>query len=109
MRINISQAFNGIGTVIAPVLGSYVFFAFDDNRALQNVQWVYLAIACFVFLLAGIFYLSDIPEVTDADMAFQAAETHASEDDKPLRKQYRLFHAAFAQFCYTGAQVAIAR
>jgi FHS family L-fucose permease-like MFS transporter len=27
---------------------------------------------------------------------------------KPFRKQYRLFHATFAQFCYTGAQVAIA-
>lgn len=26
LRINFSQAFNGIGTVIAPVLGSYVFF-----------------------------------------------------------------------------------
>lgn len=109
IRINISQAFNGIGTVIAPVLGSYVFFAFDDVRALQNVQWVYLAIACFVFLLAGVFYLSAIPEVTDADMAFQAAETHAGEDDQPFRKQYRLFHAAFAEFCYTGAQIAIAR
>jgi FHS family L-fucose permease-like MFS transporter len=41
-------------------------------------------------------------------MAFQAEETHASSDIKPFHKQYRLFHAAFAQFCYTGAQVAIA-
>ena len=41
-------------------------------------------------------------------MAFQAEVTHAGTDVKPLRKQYRLFHAAFAQFCYTGAQVAIA-
>jgi FHS family L-fucose permease-like MFS transporter len=41
-------------------------------------------------------------------MAFQAEETHANADIKPFRKQYRLFHAAFAQFCYTGAQVAIA-
>lgn len=41
-------------------------------------------------------------------MAFQATETHAGTDDVPFRKQYRLFHAAFAQFCYTGAQVAIA-
>ncbi|KXX74079.1 L-fucose-proton symporter [Madurella mycetomatis] len=99
IRINVAQAFNGIGTVIAPVLGS----------ALQNVQWVYLAIACFVFLLAIVFYFSDIPEITDADMAFQAAETHAGEDQtQPFRKQYRLFHAAFAQFCYTGSQVAIA-
>ncbi|POR32530.1 l-fucose permease [Tolypocladium paradoxum] len=108
MRINISQAFTGIGSVIAPVLGSYVFFTFDNEKALENVQWVYLAIAAFVFGLAVVFFLSDIPEITDADMAFQAAETHAGESELPFRKQYRLFHAAFAQFCYTGAQVAIA-
>jgi len=41
-------------------------------------------------------------------MAFQAAETHADVDVGPFHKQYRLFHAAFAQFCYTGAQIAIA-
>jgi FHS family L-fucose permease-like MFS transporter len=110
MRINISQAFNGVGTVVAPVLGSYVFFlkTGDDVQALKNVQWVYLAIACFVFVLAAVFYFSPLPEVTDADMAFQAEETHAGSDVKPFWQQYRLFHAAFAQFCYTGAQVAIA-
>ncbi|KAL7792729.1 major facilitator superfamily domain-containing protein [Trichoderma afarasin] len=108
IRINISQAFNGIGTVIAPVLGSYVFFNFSDERALQNVQWVYLAIVVFVLLLASLFFLAKIPEITNADMAFQAQEAHGSSDDQPLWKQYRLFHAALAQFCYTGAQVAIA-
>lgn len=41
-------------------------------------------------------------------MAFQAEATNAGTDVKPFRKQYRLFHATFAQFCYTGAQVAIA-
>ena len=51
---------------------------------------------------------SPIPEITDADMAFQAEETHSGSDIKPFWQQYRLFHAAFAQFCYTGAQVAIA-
>jgi len=113
VRINLSQAFNGIGTVVAPVLGSYVFFAFGDDvagdeRAIENVQWVYLAIACFVFVLAVVFLFSTIPEITDADMAFQAGQTHAGEGDLPFRKQYRLFHAAFAQFCYVGAQVSIA-
>lgn len=51
----------------------------------------------------------------------QAQETHVGVAEKPFRKQYRsfpnpetnneiadkdfrLFHAAFAQFCYTGAQ-----
>jgi MFS transporter, FHS family, L-fucose permease len=54
IRINLAQALNGVGTVVAPVLASYVFFkntGYDDS-ALQNVQWTYLAIACFVFALA---------------------------------------------------------
>lgn len=109
IRINISQAFNAIGTVVAPVLGSYVFFNFDDTKALQNVQWVYLSIAVFVFILAFCFFIARIPEITDADMAFQAEETGSADSDKPFKKQYRLFHASFAQFCYTGAQIAIAR
>lgn len=73
IRINLAQAFNAVGTVIAPVLGSYAFFknVDDSGTSLQNVQWVYLAIACFVFLLAVIFYFSTIPEITDADMMFQ--------------------------------------
>lgn len=123
-----SQAFNGIGTVVAPVLGSYVLFNFDDQAALANVQWVYLSIAAFVLLLAILFLFSNIPEITDAgestlpvfdlesmlkllfieDMAHQAEESHSSAHEKPFIKQYRLFHAAFAQFCYCGAQVAIA-
>lgn len=41
-------------------------------------------------------------------MAFQAEAANAEVEVKPFRKQYRLFHATFAQFCYTGAQVAIA-
>ena len=90
-------------------MGSYVFFNFtSDEEALDNVKWVYLAIAIFVFILAFVFFLSTIPEITDADMAFQANESNANADDKPFWKQYRLFHATFAQFCYTGAQIAIA-
>ena len=61
-------------------------------------------------------------------MPCKAESTHANTDIQPFRKQYRLFHAAFAQFCCkikqinhsptklthktkktdTGAQVAIA-
>ncbi|PSK48381.1 hypothetical protein B9Z65_5557 [Elsinoe australis] len=110
IRINLSQAFNGIGTVVAPVLGSYVIFlrTGEDERAIRNVQWIYLAIACFCLLLAVVFYFSTIPEITDADMEFQASETYSPSANKPFRKQYKLFHAAFAQFCYVGSQVAIA-
>lgn len=62
LRINLAQAFNGIGTVVAPVLGSYVFFkdVGEGSEALRNVQWVYLAIACFVYILAVVFYFATV-------------------------------------------------
>lgn len=106
IRINFAQAFNGIGSVVAPALASYVFFTNtqDSVHSLENVQWVYLGVAVFALCLAVIFFFSNIPEVTDADMEFQIRETHMNGSDKPFWKQYRLFHAAFAQFCYTGAQ-----
>ncbi|KAK1138895.1 hypothetical protein N8T08_001684 [Aspergillus melleus] len=110
IRINLAQAFNGIGTCVAPALASYVFFTSteDDVNALKRVQWVYLAIGIFVFVLAAVFFVSEIPEVTDEDMAFQVSETHVNEQEKSFWKQYKLFHATLAQFTYTGAQVAIA-
>ncbi|KAJ3862723.1 major facilitator superfamily domain-containing protein [Lentinula novae-zelandiae] len=112
LRINIAQAIQAIGTVVGPVLGSYVFFneTGESVDALKTVQWVYLAIGCFVFCLAIVFYFSVIPEVTDADMGQQADLTHGTngDDDKPFWKQYRLFHASWAQFAYTGSQIAIA-
>lgn len=46
IRINLSQAFNGIGTVVAPVLGSYVLFTFSDEKAVNNVQWIYVCSNC---------------------------------------------------------------
>ncbi|KEF61792.1 MFS transporter, FHS family, L-fucose permease [Exophiala aquamarina CBS 119918] len=110
IRINFAQAFNAVGTVVGPVLGSYVFFVSTEDtvQALKSVQWVYLGIAIFVFILAFVFYISYIPEITDADMEFQVQETHVQGSELPFRKQYRVFHAAFAQFTYCGAQVAIA-
>lgn len=110
LRINLAQAVQATGTVVGPVLGSHVFFknTGDDSNSLKSVQWVYLAIGIFVFCLAAVFYIAQIPEVTDADMALQAEETHAGTNDEPFRKQYKLFHAAASQWFYVGAQVAIA-
>ncbi|KAF7341804.1 L-fucose-proton symporter [Mycena sanguinolenta] len=112
LRINLAQAVQAVGTVVGPVLGSYVFFktTADSVNSLKTVQWVYLAIAIFVFCLAVVFFFSVIPEVTDTDMAQQAEITHVGEGqgEKPFWQQWKVFYAAFAQFCYVGAQVAIA-
>jgi len=107
MRLNFAQAIQAIGTVVAPVLASHVFFENVDDRNLTSVQWVYLGIAIFVFLLAGVFFISNIPEITDATMAQQAADSGVFAE-KPLKKQYLLWAAAASQFCYVGSQVAVA-
>jgi len=113
LRLNLAQAFQAIGSVVAPVLASFVIFKDvhgEDSNSLQSVQWVYLGIACFVFLLAIVFVFAPIPEVTDADIAAQSEMTSGDTGyvDKPLRHQYTLFWGTAAQFCYVGSQVAIA-
>jgi FHS family L-fucose permease-like MFS transporter len=57
-RLELSQSFQAVGSVIAPVLASYVIFknVGTDGKDLAAVQYVYLGIACFVALLAVVFY-----------------------------------------------------
>ncbi|KAF1365782.1 MFS general substrate transporter [Lizonia empirigonia] len=97
LRLNLAQAFQAIGSVVAPVLASFVLFKNVDNNSLQSVQWVYLGIACFVFALAVVFFFAPIPEITDADVAAQSDQSAST-----------LFWGVAAQFCYVGAQVAVA-
>lgn len=109
-RLELSQSFQAIGSVVAPLLASRVFFSNTTEDDLSKVQWTYLGIAAFVFLLSIVFFFSKLPEVTDADMELQAEQTTelTGYQEKPLKKQYRLFFGVAAQFCYVGAQVGVA-
>ncbi len=86
-----------------------MFFAktVDDEQGLKNVQWVYLGVACFVALLIVLFFFAPMPEVTDADMNLQETDI-GGEEVGPLKNQYNLFLGVWSQFCYVGAQVAVA-
>jgi MFS transporter, FHS family, L-fucose permease len=109
-RLELSQSFQAVGSVVAPLLASRVFFKNTTSDDLSKVQWTYVGIAAFVFLLAVVFFFSPIPEVTDADMALQAEQCSdlTGYEEKPLRTQYKLFFGVAAQFCYVGAQVGVA-
>ncbi|OIW26461.1 glucose galactose transporter [Coniochaeta ligniaria NRRL 30616] len=109
IRLNLAQAVQGVGSFVAPLLASRVFFAntLDTDQGLKNVQWVYLGVACFVGLLVVLFFLAPMPEITDADMQVQEGEI-GEYDPGPFKKQYNLFLAVWSQFCYVGAQVAVA-
>lgn len=106
-RLELSQSFQAIGSVMAPLLASRVFFDHTSPNDISKVQWTYLGIAGFVFLLAIVFFFTKLPEVTDADMELQAIQIagESGHVEKPLRKQHKLFFGVAAQFCYVGAQV----
>ncbi|KAL4998635.1 major facilitator superfamily domain-containing protein [Aspergillus recurvatus] len=111
IRLNFAQAVQGVGTFVAPLLASRVFFAhtLDTDQGLRNVQWVYLGVACFVALLIVLFFLAPFPEITDADQqALEGMITEGGQEPAPLRKQYNLFLGVWSQFCYIGGQVALA-
>lgn len=109
IRLNLAQGVQGVGSFVAPLLAARVFFAktVDTEQGLKNVQWVYLGVACFVALLIILFYLAPMPEVTDADMDLQEHDI-SDEAVGPFHKQYNLFLGVWSQFCYVGAQVAVA-
>ncbi|KAJ4418983.1 hypothetical protein N0V82_005208 [Gnomoniopsis sp. IMI 355080] len=109
-RLELSQSFQAVGSVVAPLLASRVFFSNTEPSDISKVQWTYLGFAVFVFVLAVVFFFSPIPEVTDADMELQAEQSSGltGYEDKPIRKQYKLFFGVAAQFCYVGAQVGVA-
>ncbi|KAI9643710.1 hypothetical protein NHQ30_008333 [Ciborinia camelliae] len=105
IRLNLAQAVQAVGSFVAPLLASRVFFAkaLDNDQGLKNVQWTYLGVACFVGLLIILFYLAPMPEITDADMRTQELEI-ADYDPGPFRRQFNLFLAVWSMFCYIGAQ-----
>lgn len=47
VQLNLAHAVQGIGSFVAPLLASRVFFAntVDNDSGLKNVQWTYLGVA----------------------------------------------------------------
>jgi FHS family L-fucose permease-like MFS transporter len=106
IRVNLGQAVQATGLISGPLVSAYAFFNHQKRVSanLLNVQYVYLGIGAFVFCLDALIFISRIPEITDADTELQAEASSLQSSDAPFLKQYRLFHASFAQWCYTGAQ-----
>ncbi|KAK3376648.1 glucose galactose transporter [Lasiosphaeria ovina] len=105
LDLNLAQAVQGVGSSVAPLLASRVFFAnaVGTGDGLRNVQRAYLDVAGFDALLIALFFLAPMPEITDADMHLR--ETEIGEyGPGPLRKQTNLFLAVaaanyFINFC----------
>ena len=108
-RLNFSQSFAGLGSLVGPLIASRVFFTGANSNTLTSVQYVYLGIALGVGLIAVGFAFIHIPEISDEFMMEQAIASGDREiASRPLRKQWHTIFGFAAQFIYVACQVTLA-
>lgn len=110
-RLTLTQAFNSLGTTIAPVFGSVLILAGatvgmspDELKAheAQAVQGPYLMLAGALIVLAGVFAMLKLPRVVDDEIPVHAGDLGSSAWSYP-----HLVMGAIGIFVYVGAEVAI--
>jgi len=123
-RLNLTQAFNSLGTTIAPLFGSLLILSVAAKGAEElaklspaelaayqgaeasSVQVPYLGLAAAFFVIAAIIAMVKLPVIEAAAQSSAAGEMR---DDKHASAwQYRhLILGAVAIFVYVGGEVAI--
>lgn len=116
-RINFSQSFNGLSIILGPVIGSLFIFSDkeytndmlnamppDQAEAIRiaeahSVQTPYLVIAGMVLLVAVLFAITRMPEISSS------SEKEASF--KGITRHRHLMFGVMAQFFYVGAQASL--
>ncbi len=114
-RINAAQSFNGLGSVLGPLIAGYLFLSITkapedasdelkEQLLLQNmgnVQLVYVGIAIIVVLIALAFMFSKMPEYNANDTK---QDSHSGLPLSVFKKGHFSF-GLLAQFLYIAAQV----
>lgn len=103
-RINLSQSFNGVGTIVGPLIGGALFFGSDQAGALGSVQMVYIGIAAAVLLVAFLIFRTPLPEIKEEELVTDIQ----GHEGRSLFQHRHFVGAIAAQFFYVAAQVGIA-
>jgi FHS family L-fucose permease-like MFS transporter len=101
-RLTLAQAFNSLGTTIAPLFGSFLILS-DVAPNAKSVQGPYVALALALVILGVIVWVSHLPHITPA-----VEKSGTQTEDRASAWKYRhLVLGAIGIFCYVGAEVAI--
>ncbi|MBK6342236.1 MAG: sugar MFS transporter [Flavobacteriales bacterium] len=93
-RLNMAQAFNSLGTTLAPIIGgALIFSVFKGDEA---VRWPYAAFTLLLLLQAIWVHFTELPE-----------PPHVSSGRSNAWRHPQLRWGMVAIFCYVGAEVAI--
>jgi FHS family L-fucose permease-like MFS transporter len=109
-RLNLVQAFNSVGTTIAPLLGSILILESEDK--VSGVQIPYLALTVALILVALVFSKIPLPELqdemSDGDSSSQNSWSEVfSNYILAMKNHPHLILGMLAIFCYVGAEVSI--
>lgn len=102
-RLNLTQAFNALGTTIAPVLGGHLifeFFADGDTISAQATRVPYLIFAFILVLVAVFISTVKLP-------SFESSDEEKDVKGLGALKFAHLRLGVLGIFCYVGAEVAI--
>ncbi|MCE7063938.1 L-fucose:H+ symporter permease [Dyadobacter sp. CY326] len=107
MRINFAQAFNALGTIIGPAVGSYFLLRnnVEGSTDLTSVKTLYIVIGSVIATIAVLFSFVKVPELTDPHVA--ANPDAANIDTHPEKGLFEHRHfkwAVFTQFFNVAAQ-----
>ncbi|OOQ56808.1 sugar MFS transporter [Mucilaginibacter pedocola] len=103
-RVNFAQAFNGVGGIIGPIVGSAVIF--EGEQDLVSVKHLYVVIGAVIAVIAIAFAFIKVPPLTDphvvaTDLYSTAEVAHA---DKKLFQHKHFVFAVVAQLFNVAAQ-----
>lgn len=98
-RLTMTQAFNSLGTFLAPMFGSWLILSkLEVSGSAESVKYPYLFIALVLVIIAGIFGTVKFPEIKKHTESGSWLET---------LKNKTLILGMIGIFAYVGAEVAI--
>ena len=103
-RINLAQAFNGLGWICGPLVGG--FFLFAENSE-SNISLPYAIIGVVVLLVALVFSRIRLPEINPQATSSPAKETTPQSPRIELWKQRSFTFGLVTLFLYVAAQTGI--
>ncbi len=101
-RLTMTQAFNSLGTTVAPFFGAWLIFSGTEqveSSGATAVQLPYLLLAVMLFLLAIVFAILKLPELGKV--------TNTTTSSQKSWQYRHLKLGALGIFLYVGAEVAI--
>lgn len=107
-RLTLTQAFNSLGTTIAPLVGAYLIFSevseSHGNSDASSVILPYTVLAAALFGLAAVFAKLSLPN-PQGDAAHP--ENSQTSDNPSVLRHRHLSLGAIGIFMYVGAEVSI--